>query len=119
MIPGVPVIGPSAAPASGFTPDDSPRRALLGLALALAIGFIPAAYYSFGVSGAEVRHIRARQAELSELPGSKEITDEFDRLEAAVTRVRHRGLIRTAVIWVMVSGIAGAGLYRLINRDQV
>lgn len=99
-------------------PDDSLKRALLGLALALAIGFIPAAYYTFGLSGGEVRRIRARQAELSQQPGSKEITDEFDRLEAAVSRVRHRGLTHTAVIWVMVSGIAGAGLYRLINRDR-
>ena len=114
MIPGM----PADHPAARVRADDSRKRVLVGLALALAIGFIPAAYYSFGISGAEVRRIRARQAQLSDQPGDKPITDEFDSLEAAVSRVRHRGLTHTAVIWVMMSGIAGAGLYRLMNRDR-
>jgi hypothetical protein len=121
MIPRMPADrrpAPAAAAARARGPDGSLKRALWGLALALAIGFVPAAYYTFGISGAEVRRIRARQAELSEQPGEKPITDEFDRLEAAVTQVRHRGLTRTAVLWVLVSGIAGAGLYRLSDRDR-
>ena len=115
MILGMPA---DRAPATSLRADDSPRRALVGLALALVIGFIPAAYYRFGISGAEVHRIRARQLELSALPGEKPITDEFDRLEAAVSQVRHRGLIHTAILWVLVSGIAGAALYRLSSRDR-
>ena len=121
MIPGMPV-DRHAVPAPGAArrsrPDDSLKRALLGLALALAIGFVPAAYYTFGINGAELGRIRARQAELSVQPGEKPITDEFDRLEAAVTRVRHRGLTHTAVLWVLVSGIAGAAIYRWSDRDR-
>jgi membrane-bound metal-dependent hydrolase YbcI (DUF457 family) len=114
MIPGMPADHPAARGRA----DDSRKRVLVGLALALAIGFIPAAYYSFGISGAEVRRIRARQAQLSDQPGDKPITDEFDSLEAAVTRVRHRGLTHTAVLWVLVSGIAGAAIYRVSGRNQ-
>jgi len=66
--------------------------------------------YSFGVSGAEVRRIRARQAQLSDQPGEKPVLDEFDRLDAAVAEVRGRGLVHTAVLWVLVSGIAGAAI---------
>jgi hypothetical protein len=28
--------------------------------------------------------------------------------------VRHRGMIGSAVLWVLVSGIAGAGFFRLV-----
>jgi hypothetical protein len=93
--------------------QDPLKRAFAGLALVLVIGFIPAAYYSFGINGAEVRRIRARQLELSAQPGSKPVIDEFDRLEAAIAQVRRRGLVQTGILWVLVSGIAGAGLSRM------
>jgi hypothetical protein len=93
---------------------DPLKRALAGLAFALAIGFVPAAYYTYGVSGGEVQRIRARQAELSQQPGTPPAVEEFDRLNGAVARVRHRGMIGSAVLWVLVSGIAGAGFFRLV-----
>jgi hypothetical protein len=31
-----------------------------------------------------------------------------------VARVRHRGMIGSAALWVLVSGIAGAGFFRLV-----
>jgi hypothetical protein len=93
---------------------DPIKRSLAGLAFALFIGFIPAAYYTYGVTSADARRIRARQAELSQLPGTPPVLEEFDRLDAAVARVRHRGMIGSAVLWVLVSGIAGAGFFRLV-----
>ena len=90
------------------------KRALVGLAFALVIGFIPAAYYTYGVSGGEVQRIRTRQTELSQQPGTSQSLEEFDRLNGAVARVRHRGMIGSAALWVLVSGIAGAGFFRLV-----
>jgi hypothetical protein len=98
--------------------QDPLKRAFAGLALALLIGFLPAAYYSFGINGAEVRRIRARQGALSAQPGTKAIIDEFDHLEAVIADVRHRGLIHTAILWVLVTGIAGGGLSRLVARGD-
>ena len=94
------------------------RRALAGLALALVIGFLPAAYYTFGISGGEVRRIRARQAALSEQPGTAAVLDEFDRLEAAISQVRRRGFEHTAVLWILVTALAGGALYRLVGRRE-
>ena len=90
------------------------KRALAGLAFALVIGFIPAAYYTYGVSGGEVQRIRARQTELSQQPGTSQSLEEFDRLNGAVARVRHSGMISSAALCVLVSGIAGAGFFRLV-----
>jgi hypothetical protein len=101
------------------TPRDPIRRAFTGLALALAIGFLPAAYYAFGISGTEVRQIRARQAELSGQPGTLTVLDEFDRLEGAIKQVRRRGFEHAAVLWVLVTAIAGGALYRLVGRREL
>jgi hypothetical protein len=116
---------PSAAPPPRPTPRRAPaptanplKRVLVGAAIALAIGFVPAAYYTFGLNGAEVRRIRARQSQLSDQPGEKPIMDEFDRLDAAVADVRRRGLIHAAVLWILISGIAGAAIYRFGKSDR-
>jgi hypothetical protein len=86
---------------------DPVKRAFVGLAVAVLVGLVPAAYYAVGINGAEVKRLRARQAELSDQPGTKEITDEFDALDAGVSRARGRGLRNTLVLWVLVSGAAG------------
>jgi hypothetical protein len=65
-----------------------------------------------------VRRIRARQAELSQQPGDEPVMAEFDRLDAAVAQVRQRGLVHTAVLWVLVSGIAGAAIYRFVKSER-
>src|SRR4051794_27137665 len=95
---------------------DPVKRAFAGLALALLVGFIPAAIYAIGINGAEVRWIRSRQRELAAQLGAPAITAEFDRLEAAVPGVRRRGIRHTAVLWLLVSGIAAGGWYRLVER---
>ena len=96
---------------------DPIKRALAGLGFALLIGFVPAAYYTYGVSGSEVERIRARQAELSQQAGTPPVLEEFGRLDGDVARVRRRGMIGSAVLWVLVSGLAGAGFFRLVASD--
>jgi hypothetical protein len=81
------------------------KRALVGLALAVVVGALPAIFYTRAIVGAEVKRLRARQAELSEQLGTKAVTDEFDTLDAAVVHVRSRGLWRTMVLWMAVSGV--------------
>lgn len=97
---------------------DPVKKAFVGLAVAILVGLVPAAYYAVGINGAEVKRLRARQAELSDQPGTKEITDEFDALDAGVSRVRGRGLRNTLVLWVLVSGAAGFAWLKLAGpRD--
>jgi hypothetical protein len=92
---------------------DPVKRAFIGLAVAVLVGLVPAAYYAVGINGAEVKRLRARQAELSDQPGTKEITDEFDALDAGVARARGRGLRNTVALWIVVSGIAGLAWMKL------
>jgi hypothetical protein len=94
------------------------KRAFTGLALALLLGLVPAAYYARGVCGGEVRAIRARQAALVERSGGEELDRELARLDQAVDGVRRRGMRNTALLWLLVSGIAGAGWQRLSPRTS-
>jgi hypothetical protein len=96
---------------------DPLKRALAGLVFALLIGLVPAAYYTYGVTGSEVARIRARQTELSQQSGSPSVLDEFGRLDGDVARVRRRGMIGSGVLWVLVSGLAAAGFFRLVPSD--
>ncbi len=89
------------------------KRAMAGLAVAVLVGLVPAAYYAHGINGAEVRALRARQAELSGEVGSKAVSDEFDALDATVDLVRGRGLRRTMALWLAVSAVAGLAWARL------
>ena len=94
-------------------PANPTKRAFAGLALALLIGFVPAAYYALGVCGGEVRAIRARQAALSTRPGGAGLDAELDRLDVTIDGVRRRGMRNTALVWLLVTAIAGAGFHRL------
>jgi len=95
------------------------KRALVGLALAVVVGALPAIFYTRAIVGAEVKRLRARQAELSDQLGTKAVTDEFDTLDAAVVQVRSRGLWRTMVLWMAVSGVTGLA-WQLLSpaRDE-
>jgi hypothetical protein len=94
------------------------KRAAAGLAVAVLVGLLPAAYYARGINGAEVKSLRARQAELSEQLGTKAVTDEYDSLDASIDQVRSRGLRRTMALWIVVSGVVGVAWSRLAGpRD--
>jgi hypothetical protein len=88
-----------------------------GLALSLVLGLVPAAYYALGMCGGEVRAIRARQAELSTRLRTDELDAEFDRLDVAIAGVRRRGMRNTALCWLLVTSIAGAGWARLTSES--
>ena len=97
---------------------DPIKRALAGLVFALLIGFVPAAYYTYGVSrqrgGADPR---APDRALAAVRAQPSVLDEFGRLDGDVARVRRRGMIGSAVLWVLVSGLAAAGFFRLVPSD--
>jgi len=102
-----------SAPGWGGVRTNPVKRALVGLAVSVLVGLAPAAYYARGINGAEVRALRARQAELSVEVGTKAVTDEYDSLDAAVDRTRARGLRRTMVLWLVASAVAGLVWARL------
>lgn len=103
---------------AGGLNTDPVKKAFVGLAVAVVVGLVPAAYYAVGINGAEVKRLRARQAELSDQPGTKEITDEFDALDAGVSQARGRGLRNTLVLWVLVSGAAGFAWLKLATPRE-
>ena len=86
---------------------DPIKRALAGLAFALVIGFVPAAYYTYGVSGGEVRaDPRAPGRALAAVGHAVGARRSSTASNGAVARVRRRGMIGSAVLWVLVSGLA-------------
>jgi hypothetical protein len=86
---------------------DPVRRAFWGLVVALFIGFLPTAYYARWSSRGTLLALRARQAELSSLPATKESLARFDALDAAVDVAYWRGAGRALLIWLAGTGIAG------------
>ena len=92
------------------------KRAFAGLGICLAVGFVPAAGYALGVSGGEVRAIRARQTVLSARVRTDELSAEYDRLDAAVGVIRGRGMRNTALVWLLTTSVAGAAWARLAPR---
>jgi hypothetical protein len=89
------------------------RRAFLGLAFALLLGFLPAVYYCFGPGTTEVRRLRVEQELLSRQPGTEEILHHFDELDAQVTDSHHQATRNTTIVWVAVTSIAMLGWYRI------
>jgi hypothetical protein len=89
------------------------RRAFLGLAFALVLGFLPAAYYCFGPGSAEVRRLRVEQELLSRQPGTEEIMHRFDDLDGQVGEAHDRSSRNAAVVWIAVTGVAMLGWYKI------
>jgi hypothetical protein len=89
------------------------RRAFLGLAFALVLGFLPAVYYCFGPGTTEVRRLRVEQELLSRQPGTEEILHHFDELDAQVNDSHHQATRNTAIVWVAVTSMAMLGWYRI------
>lgn len=104
---------PAFTGTKGAFRESATKRAFLGLAIALAIGFIPAAYYALRMGGAEVRRLRAEQEVLSRKPGTEEVQQRFTALDADVGSAHRRSARNTAVLWLVVSGGALFGWYRI------
>jgi hypothetical protein len=93
--------------------DTPGKRGFLGLALALAIGLIPAAYYALRVGESAVRSLRDEQEVLSYKPGTDDTLKLFDELDSAVGMAHRRSMRNTAVIWVLVASGTLIGWYRI------
>jgi hypothetical protein len=93
--------------------DQPARRAFIGLAIALVLGLLPAAYYAFGPGSADARELRVRQEVLSRQPGTEDILHQFDELDEQVSRARDRSLRNIALVWATTSAAAMAGWYKL------
>ena len=93
--------------------DQPAKRAFIGLAVALLLGLLPAAYYAFGPGSADARELRVRQEVLSRQPGTEEILHQFDELDTQVNRSRERSLRNIALVWAATSVAAMAGWYKV------
>ena len=93
--------------------DHPAKRAFIGLAVAVLLGLLPAAYYAFGPGSADARELRVRQEVLARQPGTDEIVHQFDELDEQVTRTRERSLRNIALVWAATSMAAMAGWYKV------
>ena len=93
--------------------DRPARRAFWGLAVALVIGFLPAAYYCLGPGASSAHRLRTEQELLSRQPGTDANLRRFADLEVQVGDAHRRASRNTAVIWVAVAGVAMLGWYRV------
>jgi hypothetical protein len=105
------------AQATGFHVGDfrgkPAKRAFAGLAFALVLGFMPAAYYSFGPGSTEMRKLRVEQELLSRQPGTEEIMHRFDELDGQVAESHTKSTRNTGIVWVAVAGVAMLGWYKI------
>jgi hypothetical protein len=94
--------------------EDSPvKRAFIGLAIALVMGFIPAAYHALGMGSREMRRLREEQEMVSRRAATEEIARRFEELDATVGVTKSRYMRNTGLLWVVISGGALVGWYRL------
>lgn len=89
------------------------KRAFLGMAFALILGFLPAVYYCFGPGAAEVRKLRVEQELLSRQPGTEEIIRRFDQLDGQVGDVHETATRNTAIVWIAVASVGMLGWYKI------
>jgi len=85
----------------------------VGLALALAVGFVPAALFARGPGMRRVRELRDSQAALSAQPATHEVTAAFFQLEDEVNGAFRRDAALTLGLWLAVAGAAGLVLRRV------
>jgi hypothetical protein len=89
------------------------KRAFLGLACALVLGFLPAVYYCLGPGATSVRKLRVEQELLSRQPGTEEILRRFDELDGQVGDEHSQSTRNTAIVWVAVTSVAMLGWYKI------
>lgn len=93
--------------------DNPSKRATWGLGLALALGFIPAAWHALAVGRPDVQALRTEQAVLSQKVGTEETLRQYQELDQRVHDSHSKQRRNTGIIWVVVAGGALAGWYRL------
>jgi hypothetical protein len=93
--------------------DNPVKRAFIGLAIALAMGFIPAAYHALGMGSRALGRLRAEQEIVSRRPATEEIARRFEEFDVTVAATKVSYMRNTGVIWVLVTSGALLGWYRL------
>jgi hypothetical protein len=89
------------------------KRAFFGLAFALVLGFLPAAYYCFGPGATAARRLRVEQELLSRQTGTADNLRVFDDLNDQVLTSHERASRNTGIVWVAVAGVAMLGWYKI------
>jgi hypothetical protein len=97
--------------------DSALKRAFAGLALALIIGFIPAAYHAFRVGARDIHRLRDEQELLSRKPATEEIVHQFEQLNTTVDNATGRATRTTGMVWLVMSGLALVGWYRVTTES--
>lgn len=92
--------------------DAPAKRAFVGLALALFIGFLPAAFVAVRVGGAQITALRGEQEDLSRKVGTESNLARFDEIEHAVESAHTKSKYMTFAVWVLFAGGAMLGWYR-------
>jgi hypothetical protein len=93
--------------------DNALKRAFVGLALALVIGFIPAAYHAFRVGQRDIHRLREEQEMLSRKPATEELLQRFEELNGTVDNATSRATRTTGILWMVMSGATLFGWYRV------
>ncbi len=83
--------------------ESAARRAFIGLAAALIIGLLPAAYHAFRVGAKDIRRMRDEQELISRKPATEDSLRRFDELDEDVNNAHSHAMRNTAVIWLMTS----------------
>jgi len=97
--------GPSVVGKAMKLRDDPVRHAFYGLAIALLIGLLPAAFHALAVGNPEVASLRAEQGKLSSQIGTEKTVAQYHDLDKQV-RERHDANFRiTALIWILGGGL--------------
>jgi hypothetical protein len=97
--------------------DSAVKRAFAGLALALVIGFIPAAYHAFRIGARDIHRLRDEQEVLSRKPATEEILHQYEQLNTSVESAAGHATRTTGLVWLVVSGLALAGWYRVTTEE--
>jgi hypothetical protein len=93
--------------------DNPAKRAFIGLAFALVVGFIPAAYHAFRVGAKDIHRLRDEQEVLSRKPATEEIVRRFEELDGAVDNQATRSQRTTGIVWLVVAAGTLVGWYRV------
>jgi hypothetical protein len=95
--------------------DEAWKRAFIGLAVALVVGFIPAAYHAFRVGAHDIHRLRDEQELLSRKPATEEIVRDFEELDRSVDSATNRATRTTGIVWLVMTGATLAGWYRVTS----
>jgi hypothetical protein len=97
--------GPSVVGKAMKLRDDPVRHAFYGLAIALLLGLLPAAFHALAVGNPEVKALRTEQAKLSDQIGTEKAIARFQELDQQVREKHDANFRLTALIWMVGGGL--------------